>query len=156
MSAPQTDIYLDQLAAGLAGATKRQVEEAEESYLEPNHDRIVLRVLDPEDRSPGGIILPSLAIENSPYRFGIIEAAGQGRMTATGDIVPMRWKRGDVVMFARVQNNEQFALPALDGSSKNWFVIRDPHIIGRITNPKRISHLVDGGGSALSMPGDRQ
>lgn len=146
--------YTRELLAALASAPERQAAEGDDGPdLEPYYDRVVVKMVNPEDKSPGGIILPAIAVENSPYRYGVVMAVGHGRMTANGEIVPMRLKKGDVVMFARVQNGEQFALPALDGTQKNWFVIREPHVVGRITNPKRISHLVDGGGSALSLHG---
>jgi chaperonin GroES len=145
-----------ELQAALAAERARVADlvagETEPVELEPYYDRVVVKTLEPRQRTPGGIIVPELAIENTPYRYGEVKAVGHGRMTATGDVVPMKVTVGDVVMFVKTNNGEQFPLPALDGGPTRWLVIREPHVVGTIRNPARLSAIAGPAGEGLISP----
>lgn len=139
-----------------SGATVEEVATpeigAEPMTFTPLYDRLLVRVIDPERRTPGGLVIPEIAIQNTPARFAEVMAAGTGRMAATGEIVPMSVKKGDVVLFFLVGQGEQFDYPALDGSGERWRIIREPHVAGVVGGLKRASSLIGASGAALVMP----
>lgn len=112
----------------------------------PTYDRVVVRVIKPQERTSGGIILPAIAHENVPHMYGVVLAVGHGRLTASGDVIPMNLRRGQVVMFFRTTNGEQVFLPALDGTPSRWLIIREPHVLGVVPRVPRE-------GSQLVLPG---
>jgi chaperonin GroES len=142
----------DAVALQAARDAERSLIQSEEEpvEVEPYYDRLVVRVLDPQERSPGGIILPAVAIENTPFRYGEVVAVGQGRMSpATGELVPMHLSVGDVVMFFRTNNGEQITIPSLSGASTRDLLIREPHVLARVRNPTRLSAVLGAGGEPL-------
>jgi chaperonin GroES len=52
-----------------------------------------------------GIIIPETVDREKPQQ-GKVVAVGEGRMTDTGDIIPMRVKKGDVVIFSKYGPDE--------------------------------------------------
>ncbi len=67
--------------------------------IRPLDDRIVLKVLDAEETTPGGIVLPDTAKEK-PQK-GKVEAVGTGRLLDNGKRVQPDLKPGDVVLFGK-------------------------------------------------------
>ncbi len=67
--------------------------------IRPLHDRVLVRRMEEERTSAGGIIIPGNAAEK-PNRGEII-AAGNGRITDTGDVRNMDVKVGDKVLFGQ-------------------------------------------------------
>jgi chaperonin GroES len=67
--------------------------------LKPLHDRVVVRSLDAETRSPGGIVIPDNAKEKPTQ--GEILAVGAGRVTEDGQTLPMAVKVGERVLFGQ-------------------------------------------------------
>ncbi len=67
--------------------------------IRPLDDRIVLKVLDAEETTPGGIVLPDTAKEK-PQK-GKVEAVGTGRLLDNGKRVKPDLKPGDVVLFGK-------------------------------------------------------
>ena len=72
--------------------------------IQPLDDRIVVRPVDAEQMTEGGIVLPDSAKEK-PAR-GIVEAVGPGRMDKGGNRVPSAVKKGDEVMYGKYAGNE--------------------------------------------------
>ena len=70
----------------------------------PLHDRVVIRRLDSDERSAGGIIIPDTAQEK-PQEGTIIEV-GPGRVTDEGKHIPMDLKKGDLVLYAKYGGTE--------------------------------------------------
>ena len=70
----------------------------------PLHDRVVVRRLDGEEKTKGGIIIPDTAKEKP--QEGIVEAVGTGRILDNGTKVPMELKVGDKVLYAKYAGNE--------------------------------------------------
>jgi chaperonin GroES len=66
--------------------------------IKPTRDRVVIKVIEPDVVSKGGIIIPDAATEK-PIT-GKVLAAGAGRLTETGHTIPMEVKVGDRVVFA--------------------------------------------------------
>jgi chaperonin GroES len=70
----------------------------------PLHDRVVIRRLDAEQKSAGGIIIPDTAQEK-PME-GEIVAAGPGARNEAGQIVPLEVKAGDRILFGKWSGTE--------------------------------------------------
>ena len=72
--------------------------------LEPLGDRVIVRPIDTEEVSKGGIILPDTAKEKP--QDGEIIAIGPGKIKDDGSRIPMEVKVGDKVMFAKYAGTE--------------------------------------------------
>lgn len=67
--------------------------------IRPLHDRVVVRRLEEETTSAGGIVLPDSATEKPSQ--GEILAAGNGKILENGDVRPLDVKVGDRVIFGQ-------------------------------------------------------
>jgi len=67
--------------------------------IRPLHDRIIVRRLEEEEKTKGGIIIPDTAKEK-PIEGRVI-AVGEGRIKKDGTKVPLEVKKGDRVLFAK-------------------------------------------------------
>ncbi len=72
--------------------------------LKPLGDRVVLRIIEQEEKTKGGIVLPDTAREK-PQK-GEIVAVGTGRLLESGERVPLDLKVGERVVFARYAGTE--------------------------------------------------
>ena len=70
----------------------------------PLHDRVVVRRLEEEERSTGGIIIPDTAKEK-PMQGEVI-AVGPGARNEAGEIVPLDVKSGDRILFGKWSGTE--------------------------------------------------
>jgi len=61
--------------------------------LTPLHDRVIVKRIEEEEKTAGGIIIPDTAKEKPQQ--GKIIAVGQGSMLENGQIIPMTVKEGD-------------------------------------------------------------
>ena len=73
-------------------------------HLKPLHDRILVRRLEGEEKTAGGIIIPDTAQEK-PQKGKVI-AAGPGKVDEDGKEVKMSVKKGDVVLFSKYAGTE--------------------------------------------------
>jgi chaperonin GroES len=67
--------------------------------IEPLEDRVLIKPLEAEEKTPGGIVLPDTAKEK-PQRGEVI-AVGPGRMLDSGKRAPVSVKKGDTVVFPK-------------------------------------------------------
>ena len=72
--------------------------------LRPLHDRVMVRRVDQEEKSAGGIIIPDTAQEK-PME-GEIVAAGNGARRDDGTLVPLDVKAGDRILFGKWSGTE--------------------------------------------------
>ena len=72
--------------------------------LRPLHDRLIVKRMEEERTSPGGIVIPDSAAEK-PSRGEVI-AAGNGKRNDSGDVVAMDVKVGDNVLFGKYSGTE--------------------------------------------------
>ena len=70
----------------------------------PLHDRVVVRRIDAEDKSAGGIIIPDTAKEKPSQ--GEITAVGPGGRDQAGKLIPIDLKVGDHVLFGKWSGTE--------------------------------------------------
>jgi chaperonin GroES len=72
--------------------------------VKPLHDRIIVKRLEEEEKSKGGIIIPDTAKEK-PIEGKVI-AVGDGKIKEDGTKIPMQIKKGDRVLFAKYGGTE--------------------------------------------------
>lgn len=72
--------------------------------LRPLNDRLIVKRLEEEERSAGGIIIPDSAKEK-PIQ-GKVVAAGKGKLKEDGTRVEMDVKEGDTVLFGKYAGND--------------------------------------------------
>jgi chaperonin GroES len=70
----------------------------------PLHDRVVVKRLDSETKTSGGIIIPDTAAEKPQQ--GEVVAVGPGSRDDTGKLVPIELKKGDKVLFGKWSGTE--------------------------------------------------
>ena len=72
--------------------------------IRPLHDRLIVKRLEEEEMTKGGIIIPDTAKEK-PIEGKVI-AVGDGKITEDGKKIPMEVKKGDRVLFAKYSGTE--------------------------------------------------
>jgi chaperonin GroES len=90
--------------------------------LVPLEDRVVVKLMEQEDKTSSGIVLPDTAKEK-PTKAKVI-AAGPGRYDDNGKLIPMPVTEGDIVVFAKYAGTEL----KLDG--EEYLVLRASDILG--------------------------
>ena len=74
------------------------------SKFRPLHDRVVVRRIEAEEKSAGGIIIPDTAKEKPQQ--GEVIAVGPGRLDDDGKRVPMDVIVGDRILYAKYSGND--------------------------------------------------
>ena len=72
--------------------------------IRPLHDRVIVKRLEEERTSPGGIVIPDTAAEK-PMQGKII-AVGKGKILEDGSVRPLDVKVGDKILFGKYSGNE--------------------------------------------------
>ncbi|HHY60658.1 MAG TPA: co-chaperone GroES [Clostridia bacterium] len=72
--------------------------------IQPLGDRVVIQVVEAEEKTKGGIVLPDTAKEK-PQK-GVVKAVGTGRVSETGERIPLEVAVGDTVIFAKYAGTE--------------------------------------------------
>lgn len=90
--------------------------------IKPLHDRVIVKRVDEEQVSRGGIIIPDSAKEK-PMR-GEVLAVGPGRRLENGEIRPLTVKEGDVVLFSKYGGTDV----KIDG--EDHLIMREDDILG--------------------------
>ena len=90
--------------------------------IRPLHDRVVVRRLEEEQKTAGGIVIPASAKEK-PIQ-GEVVSVGEGKVLENGDVRALAVKTGDTVLFGKYAGTEV----KLDG--QEWVVMREDDIMG--------------------------
>ena len=90
----------------------------------PLHDRVVVRRIDAEAKTTGGIIIPDTAREKPSH--GEITAVGPGGRDEAGKLIPIDLKIGDRVLFGKWSGNEV----KIDGVE--FLIMKESDIMGVI------------------------
>jgi chaperonin GroES len=72
--------------------------------IRPLHDRILVKRVEAENKTPGGLIIPDNAKEK-PVE-GLVVAVGSGIRTKEGELIPLDVKAGDRVLFSKYSGTE--------------------------------------------------
>lgn len=70
----------------------------------PLHDRVIVKRLDEQEKTVGGIIIPDVAKEKPQQ--GRVLAVGTGHIQKNGKVTPLQVKEGDLVLFGRYAGTE--------------------------------------------------
>ncbi|GAB4137292.1 MAG: co-chaperone GroES [Planctomycetota bacterium] len=92
--------------------------------LRPLDDRVVLKILESEEVSAGGIVLPDTAKEK-PQR-GKVTAVGEGKRNKDGKRIKPDVKKGDVVLFGKYAGSDV----KVDG--EDYKILRENEILARL------------------------
>jgi chaperonin GroES len=90
----------------------------------PLHDRVVVRRVDSEEKTAGGIIIPDTAKEKPSE--GEVLAVGSGNRDEAGKLVPLDVNRGDRILFGKWSGTEV----KLDG--EDLLIMKESDIMGII------------------------
>jgi chaperonin GroES len=85
-------------------ATPAAVQEQLTMNIRPLHDRVIVKPLEENRTSPGGIVIPDTAAEK-PIQ-GKILAVGKGKLLDSGQVRPCGVKVGDKILFAKYGGTE--------------------------------------------------
>ncbi|GAB4235543.1 MAG: co-chaperone GroES [Methyloligellaceae bacterium] len=88
----------------------------------PLHDRVVVRRIEEEEKTSGGIIIPDTAKEKPIY--GEVVAVGPGSRNEKGEIAPLDVKAGDRVLFGKWSGTEV----KIDG--EDFLIMKESDILG--------------------------
>ena len=91
-------------------------------HFRPLHDRVLVRRIDAEEKTAGGIIIPDTAKEKP--QEGEVIAAGPGGRNEQGQLVPLDVKPGDRVLFGKWSGTEV----KLDG--EDLIIMKESDIMG--------------------------
>jgi chaperonin GroES len=92
--------------------------------IRPLHDRVLVRRMEEETTTAGGIVLPGSATEKPNQ--GEVLAVGKGRILESGEVRPMDVKAGDKVLFG------QYGGTAVKVEGEELLMMREEDIMGVI------------------------
>lgn len=95
----------------------------------PLHDRVLIRRLESDSKTAGGIIIPD-TVKEKPVQAEVV-ACGTGTRDESGKLIPLDVKTGDVILFSKWSGTEV----NLDG--EELLVIKESDIMGIIEGKKK-------------------
>ena len=93
--------------------------------LKPLHDRVLVRRLESDEKTAGGLIIPDSAKEKPAE--GEIIAAGDGARKDSGELIPMAVSVGDKVLFGKWSGTE------VNVDGEELLMMKESDILGIIT-----------------------
>ena len=72
--------------------------------IRPLHDRVIIRRMEEEKTSPGGIVIPD-SVAEKPVKGQVVEV-GKGKILDNGDVRPLDVKKGDLILFGKYSGTE--------------------------------------------------
>ncbi len=91
----------------------------------PLHDRVLVKRIESEEKTAGGIIIPDTAKEK-PIE-GEVVAVGSGTRSESGSLIPLDVKAGDRVLFGKWSGTE------VKVGGQDYLVMKESDIVGIIT-----------------------
>ncbi len=92
--------------------------------IRPLQDRVIVKRLEEEEKTKGGIIIPDTAKEKP--QEGKVIAVGKGKMTDEGKVIPLDVKAGDRILFGKYSGTEV----KIEG--EEHLIMREEDILGII------------------------
>jgi len=92
--------------------------------IRPLHDRVIVKRVEEDTMSPGGIVIPDSATEK-PIEGEVI-AVGNGKLLDNGELRPLDLKKGDKVLFGKYSGTE------VKVGGEDLLVLREDDIMGVI------------------------
>jgi chaperonin GroES len=92
--------------------------------IRPLQDRVIVKRLEEEEKTKGGIIIPDTAKEKP--QEGKVIAVGKGKVTEDGKVIPMDVKVGDKILFGKYSGTE------IKIGGEEHLIMREEDILGVI------------------------
>ena len=87
--------------------------------IRPLYDRILVERIQEDEKTAGGILIPSSAKEKA--QIGKVLAIGAGRLSPEGKLMPLSVKVGDSIFFSKYAGTE---------AEENFLIIREEDVLG--------------------------
>lgn len=91
--------------------------------IQPLYDRVLVKRRADQEKTSGGLYIPDAAKDKA--QTGDVISVGEGRMTESGSINPLRIKKGDVVFFGKYAGTE---------AGDDYVILREDDILGLFNN----------------------
>lgn len=92
--------------------------------IRPLYDRVLVKRLENEQMTAGGIIIPDTAKEKT--QLGAVVATGEGKLMADGTIRPLQIKSGDKILFGKYSGTE------VSLGNEDFLMLREEELLGVI------------------------
>jgi chaperonin GroES len=92
--------------------------------IRPLHDRVIIQRLDEGEQQVGGIIIPDSAKEKPQQ--GKVIAAGKGKLSKEGTLIPLDVKAGDRILFGKYSGQE------IKIEGEDYLIMREEDVLGII------------------------
>lgn len=102
--------------------------------VRPLHDRLLIKRVEEKESIKGGIIIPDTAKEKP--QEGEVIAAGNGKKTEEGKVIPMDVKAGDRILFGKYSGTE------IKLDNQEYLILREDEVLGVLEAAK---HSAAGG-----------
>ena len=96
--------------------------------VRPLHDRLLVKRIEEKETVKGGIIIPDTAKEKP--QEGEVIAAGNGKKTEEGKVIPLDVKVGDRILFGKYGGNE------IKIDDQEYLILREEEVLGVIEHAK--------------------
>lgn len=93
--------------------------------ITPLYDRVLIKRLESEQVSAGGIIIPDTAQEKT--QIGAVVATGDGKLMNDGSVRPLKVKAGDQIVFGKYSGTE------IKLGSDEFLMLREEELLGVIS-----------------------
>ena len=103
--------------------------------IKPLYDRVIVKPFKPEEVTSGGIIVPEVT-KDTPIQGEVI-AIGEGRLTNDGNIIPLKVKVGDKVIFSKKGGWDAVPLHIHINYGEELLILKESEIVG-ILNEKEV------------------
>lgn len=90
----------------------------------PLGDRILVKRLEAEEKTKGGIILPETAKEKP--QEGKVEAVGTGKINEDGKVIPLSLKKGDRIIFTSYAGTE------VKSAGEDYLLMREDDVLAKV------------------------
>ncbi len=94
--------------------------------IRPMEDRVVIRVLETEEKTAGGIVLPDTAKEKP--QAGKVSAVGGGKLQKNGNRLPLSVRKGDRVLFGKYAGTD------ITIGGEEYKILRESELLAKIEN----------------------
>ena len=105
---------------------KKESKSPKKINVQPLGDRILVKPEESGDeKSPSGLIIPDTARKEKPEQ-GVVVAVGEGKRNEKGDVLPMRIRVGDTVMFSK------YGFDEVKIEDEDYYIVAEANILAII------------------------
>ncbi len=92
--------------------------------IQPLYDRVLIKRLENEQKTAGGIFIPDTAQEKTQY--GMVVAVGQGKLNNDGTVRTMNVKEGDKILFGKFSGTE------VSVKGEDYLILREEEVLAKL------------------------